>query len=672
VKILDRYILTTFLKTFFSVFVIFMFIFILQGIWLYISELAGKDLDVSVTARFILYFMPRLIPTVVPLTILLTSIMVFGRFAENYEFAAMKSTGISLQRAMRSLSIFIVILGIASFFFSNNVIPWGEFKFHNLRVNLKKTKPALAIVEGQFNDFGNINIKIDRKYKRPNEDEENLLENVVIHEKSGTKSGNFKVVKAKKGELKSSLNSNILQLELIEGNRYEEIQSKDRQKNLLKPHAKTYFDTYTINIDLEALNNSDFDSEDQKGGYKMQDISQLSYTIDSLRKKKNKSFESLSKTLLNRSTFLKLNEDTKNKDTIAAKNEVKDSLYTGNILDLYDTKQRARILSLALNTANSTRQVIESNIRSVDKQNSWINKHVIALSDKYVLAISCIVLFFVGAPLGALIRKGGIGLPIVIAMVLFLTYYFLGIFAKNSAEKGGFSPILGAWLSTLIMLPLSIYLTRRATNDKGVFQFDAIIVPIKNLFRSKDNYALSESETKQYNYYKKYEFSELIAIIKNQNEFDLDKTPKEIALRNLLNRNVTLDTLKDNDLAVPTNLIKAKSTLKDYLDYSKTSLVSYSIGGALLILHFIFRNNKLPELAETCLSLSIIGFIFYAIYFIVDAFNYSKFYKLLQQEKKRIHPIWLVLSIPLYPFKFIILKNKVKQDFFQSCIKNIK
>jgi len=140
-----------------------MFIFVLQGLWLYISELAGKDLDISVTAKFILYYMPRLIPLVVPLTILLTSIMVFGNFAENYEFAAMKSTGISLQRAMRSLSVFIVILGVACFFFANNVIPWGEYHFYNLRKNIAKVKPALAIAEGQFNEIGNINIKVDKK-----------------------------------------------------------------------------------------------------------------------------------------------------------------------------------------------------------------------------------------------------------------------------------------------------------------------------------------------------------------------------------------------------------------------------------------------------------------------------------------------------------------------------
>ena len=281
-------------------------------------------------------------------------------------------------------------------------------------------------------------------------------------------------------------------------------------------------------------------------------------------------------------------------------------------------------------------------------------------------------MFFVGAPLGALIRKGGLGLPMVIAMVLFLTYHFFGIFAINSAEKGSLNPIIGSWLSTTVMLPLSIYLTTRATNDKGVFQFDAIIVPIKRLFSPKNPIRLSESETKQYNYFKKYSIEELIDVIKSQGEYDLDKKPKEIALHNLLNRNIALEALKKEGLEIPDELIKAKSIVKDYKDYSLTSLVSYSIGGILLILHFVFKNNKLPEFAEASLSLSIIGFIFLGIYAVVSALKYSKFYKTINEEKKRINPIWFFLTLPLYPFKYIFLKNKIEEHFYLSCIRNIK
>ena len=659
-KILDRYILITFLRTFFSVFIIFMFIFVLQGVWLYISELAGKDLDVAVTAKFILYYIPKLIPLVVPLTILLSSIMVFGNFAENYEFAAMKSTGISLQRSMRSLSVFIVALGIGCFFFANNVIPWGEYEFYNLRRNIAKVKPALAIAEGQFNEIGNINIKVNKK----SGDRGQFFETVVIHQKSSARPGNYKVIVSEKGELKSSPNSNVLQLELINGNYYEEIIAKDSRKNINKPHARSYFDNYIINVDLELLNSEDLDEKNYTDRYNMLDVKQLIRAIDTIKKERKENYNSLSKTLYNRTTYsaLKLNINTPEKD----------SIFTGEVLDVFSTNKKIQVLNLAINSSNSTRQILSSNEKTFETKVIFLNKHIMALHDKFVLAFACVILFFVGAPLGALIRKGGLGLPMVIAILLFLSYHFFGIFAKNSAKNGSFSPIIGSWLSTAVMLPLSIYLTNRATNDRNVFQFDAIIVPLKNLFKSNNKLQLSESDTKSYNYYKKYSIEELVGIIKKQDDFDIDKKPKEIALHNLLNRNILIENLKSEGLEIPDTLIKAKSILKDYKDYSKTSLVSFSIGILLLLLHFVFKNNKFPEMAESSLSLSIVALIFFVIYAVVDALVYSKFYKAINLEQKRINPLILLLTLPLYPLKYIILRNRIAQDFYLSCFQNIK
>lgn len=659
-KILDRYILITFLKTFFSVFIIFMFIFVLQGFWLYIAELAGKDLDISVTARFILYYMPKLIPLVVPLTILLSSIMVFGNFAENYEFAAMKSTGISLQRAMRSLSVFIVALGIASFFFANNVIPWGEYNFYNLRRNIAKVKPALAIAEGQFNEIGNINIKVNKKTG----DRGQFLEGVIIHEKSTKRNGNYKVIISEKGELKSSTESNVLQLELTNGNYYEEIVDQDARKNINKPHAKSYFDTYTFNVDLEILSMEDMDESNYSNRHSMYNINQLNYTIDSLDRQKEKDYKDLSKTLYNRTTYAALNINIEPPKT--------DSIYKGDVLDLFDLNQKIQILNLAINSSNSTRQIIDSNKKSFDAKSSYLNKHIIALHDKFVLAFACIILFFVGAPLGALIRKGGLGLPMVIAIVLFLTYHFFGIFAKNSAEKGSFSPIIGSWLSTVVMLPLSIYLTTRATNDKGVFQFDAITVPIKKLFAKKDELQLTESETKAYNYYKKYSVEELVAIVKKQDEFDLDKKPKEIALRILLNRNISLEALKTKGLEVPEQLIKAKSKLINYSKYSKISLVSFGIGILLVVLHLVLKNNKLPNIADISLKLSMLAAASFLICMVLDALMYSKFYKTIGLKNRGVHPLIHLLTLPIYPLKYIVLRNRITQDFYHTCLQNIK
>src|SRR5690606_19073038 len=343
-KILDRYILSTYLKTFLSVFVILMLIFVLQAIWLYISELAGKDLDVMVVFKFLLYITPTLIPLILPLTILLASIMVFGSFAENYEFAAMKSTGISLQRAMRGLGIFIVLLSIVTFFFSNNVIPWAHYESYNLRKNIAKLKPALAIAEGQFNEIGNYNIKVESKSGERGQ----YLSKVIMHERQNRRTGNFKVIYADSGELKSNENSNVLQLLLFNGNYYEEIYSKNSKDLQKRPHAKSYFETYTLNIDLEFLN-SDVDLEEKSSNnrYNMLDIAGLNHYIDSLSTNKNNDYKELSQTLYERTSINNLNTN------IAP---IKDTIFTGNVLDLYTAKNSVQALNLAINSMNSTKQ----------------------------------------------------------------------------------------------------------------------------------------------------------------------------------------------------------------------------------------------------------------------------------------------------------------------------
>ena len=207
-----------------------MLIFLLQSVWVYISELAGKDLEVEIILKFLLFVSPRLVVLVLPLTILLVSIMVFGNFSENYEFAAMKSTGISLQRAMKSLSFFIVFLAIISFFFANNVIPLAEYNFFNLRRNIARVKPAMAISEGQFNQLKDINIKVAKKSGENGK----FLEDVIIHQKKGNTYGNYTVIKSKTGEFLSNESSNILQLILYDGNYYDELQPANYEKRTQK------------------------------------------------------------------------------------------------------------------------------------------------------------------------------------------------------------------------------------------------------------------------------------------------------------------------------------------------------------------------------------------------------------------------------------------------------
>ena len=442
-----------------------MLIFLLQSVWLYIAELAGKDLELDIILKFLIYVSPRLVILVLPLTILLSSIMVFGSLSENYEFAAMKASGISLQRSMRSLIFFTFILGIITFFFSNNVAPIAEYNFHNLRKNISKVKPSMAIAEGQFSQIGDYNIKVENKFGNDGK----LLDKVIIHQKKN-KPGNFTVIKSKTGEIVSSEGSNILQLKLYDGNYYDEIISEDYSKKIKKPFVKSYFEEYLINIDIASLNEVDFNEEDDINRHSMMKVKELKTTIDSLKEKKIEDIAVVSSKMFNRSNFKTINHNLNPNEDINYENE--------NFLNLFQPKKQKQLYDLAISSVKSTISIVKSNktIQSFREEN--LNKHIMTMHDKFSLGFACIILFFIGAPLGTIIRKGGYGLPLVISILLFLAYHFLGIFSKNLAEDSSINPILASWLSTLIMLPISIYLTYRATNDKSVFNFGDILVSL--------------------------------------------------------------------------------------------------------------------------------------------------------------------------------------------------
>ncbi|MFS4491660.1 LptF/LptG family permease [Maribacter sp. 2308TA10-17] len=478
--------LSRFLFNLISSFVIMMFIFIFQSIWLFIDDLAGKGLDMMIIGKFFFYKMPELTEKVLPLTVLLSSILTFGNFAEHYEFAAMKASGISLQRAMLGIIIFMVGLGGVTFYFANNVIPASEQKIFYLRRNIAKLKPAIAIAEGVFSDFesADMNIKVDRKYG----DNDNFLENVIIHQKTKTNI-NYRVIKAKTGELKSSEKSNIIQLVLYDGHLYQAVESSKSEKKKY-PFAKSNFETYTMNIDLSEFNNVDLEEEKDLRTEKMKNISRLTKDIDSIKQDNIRRVTSFSKVTSERmGVFTAMPAVDSNmvtqktpKDSLLQKDF---DLRKDTITNLFPDWQRVQLLNSAKNSTTNVLTSIQGKKKEMNKRYEFHRRHILSLHKKFALAFSCIILFFVGAPLGAIIRKGGLGLPMVIAIVLFLVYYFLGVFAENYSKKGNIHPMLGAWLSTLVMLPLGVILTKRATADKGLMSFGKVIDFFKKFLPKK-------------------------------------------------------------------------------------------------------------------------------------------------------------------------------------------
>ncbi|RMB57655.1 YjgP/YjgQ family permease [Dokdonia sinensis] len=539
-KILDRYILFTFIKTFLSIFIILMFILILQSLWLYIKELAGRELPISVILKFLVFVMPRLTVIVLPLAILLSSIMVFGNFAENYEFAAMKSTGISLQRAMKSLIIFIIGLGITAFFFSNSIIPRAEIEFINLRRNIAKVKPALAITTGQFNALGEtINIKVDEKFGENDE----FLKGVVIHKKDPNRIGNYTVIIAEEGELISTEDEPVLSLKLKNGNYYDELLQRDLKKKKRKPFAKSYFETYTLNIDISLLDDVDFEDKQIDNAYTMLNVVELAEEIDKQSVEMTEDYKSFSDSFMNKSGFTPIEG--------ASGVTVKDTIQP-ELLDNYRLKDQVAIIEMARSNIKNSMVTLDNRKIAFKRKVKTINKYEIAVHDKYVLAFSCIILFFVGAPLGAIIKKGGLGLPIVIGVVTFLTFHFVGIFAKNSAEDNTITPFIASWLSSFIMLPIGIYFTYRATTDQGILGSGDFFAPLKRMFAKKQkitavpdikdiSYTLTDQESEMLD---KFSSNQLKDVVKNYKQYEYSEDVRFAAIDRLGQLGITLENLK--------------------------------------------------------------------------------------------------------------------------------
>ncbi|SHN19595.1 LptF/LptG family permease [Flavobacterium xinjiangense] len=469
-KILDKYLLKTFLTTFTTVFVILFFIFILQTIWLFISELAGKDLDFPMIIKFLAFSMPRIIPLVLPLSVLLASIMTFGDLSENYELAAMKSAGVSLKRAMQSLTVFILLLSIIAFFFSNNVIPFAEYKFINFRKNIAQAKPALAITEGQFSDVGFYNIKVNKK----SGENGNTLTGITIHKKSNFGDGSKTVIKAKDGLLISNEKSSILQLVLNNGYYYEDITPKKYEDRSKMPFAKSTFKKYIINIDLSKLNKTDTNDESIANTNTMLNVSELNYTLDSLHKTFKTDVISFSENINQRIGIPK-----DNKLQSAKKNKK----LPDNILSLYTNDKKIKILDIAISNLASTKYSIDASNTEFRLKQKNINNHILAFYDKFVIAFACFLMFFIGAPLGAIIRKGGLGLPIIFAVLIFITFHFINTFGKRISQENSLSPFMGAWMSSFILTPLAVLLSYRATNDIGLINMDVILAPFQKLVK---------------------------------------------------------------------------------------------------------------------------------------------------------------------------------------------
>lgn len=475
-KILDKYILKSFLIPFLATFFIILFVLVMQMLWLQFDKIAGKGIGLGHIFKFLGYLAQMQVPLALPIAILLSSIMALGTLSENYEFAAVKSAGVSLQRFIRPLIILMFVLSGLNFLFLNYAFPRAAFKFKNMLLDMQKTQPALALVPGTFNtEIPGYSIKFAEKYGK----DDNLLKDVQIYYDLDKGNANTKVIKAKNGEISTEKGSKYMTLVLKDGYHYDELINKKKpyREQQKMPATKAHFDEYIVNIDISKLSN--IDTKDYKEDREMLSLKQLDYYTDSLKIPYDEFVKTKAKNLIVRAGITKMKKDSFN---FVGLNK--------NILKNYDSINKSKVINNAYEITKRTLYDIKGFRKVLKNKQKYINVYNTEYHKRLAFSLACLVLFFIGAPLGSIIKKGGFGFPMIMAIVVFVIYYFISTFGRKMAESGAISPVLGGWLATIILLPFGFLLVRRATREKGIFNIDLFLQPItkffKKLFNIKD------------------------------------------------------------------------------------------------------------------------------------------------------------------------------------------
>jgi lipopolysaccharide export system permease protein len=441
-----------------------LFILLMQFIWLYIDDLAGKGLSWLTIGQLLFYFSASIIPLALPLAILLASIMTFGNLGETYELIAAKAAGVSIWRMFRPMFFTMIGLSVFAFFVSNILIPKATLKHRALLYDIKNQKPALLIKEGIFyNGIEGISMRVGRKNPSTGE-----LYDIIIYDNRGM-NGHPIVVVAESGNMKMSSDERYLFFTLYNGARYEEL---DKQQGYEKnfPHSMLNFAEEEIVFDMYAFNLNRTDENLFREGYQMLNILQLQQKIDSLQ------LLAQQKLQVNQpyySQYILLS------DSIYAKYKpLPVKADSGQLLNLM-AYNKQYVVNAALGNARTLKSIIDYTSYEVTELNKLQTRYTIEWHKKFTLAVACIIMFFIGAPLGSIIRKGGFGTPVVVSVLLYIVFHIITLTGEKMAKSGTATPVSGIWLAIMVLLPLGMFLSYQAANDSGLFDKSAWL----NLFK---------------------------------------------------------------------------------------------------------------------------------------------------------------------------------------------
>jgi lipopolysaccharide export system permease protein len=474
-KKIDKFLLKSFIGPLVFTFFIVLIILLLQFLWMYIDELAGKGLDFKILTELLYHFSLTFVPTALPLGILLASLMTFGNMGEFSELSALKSSGIPLLRIMRPLIILIGIISVISFFFSNNVLPYSTNKARTLLWDIRKKKPDINIQAGTFyNGVPDFSIKITTK-----DPANNRLNNLIIYDHRQRR-GNYSVILADSGYMKSTEDETGLIMTLYNGHGYTELEEKNVSQSERKyPSRRDDFKEQTIVIPLTGFDLQRSEDGIFRSNAAMLNMAQLTFTIDSLNKKYTeklyvefKDFKNLKLYPIRYGTAEVILAGNKNKNATFDAWALYDSL---SVMD------KRTVLFKAIETLKDGTTILAEKIESQQYDVKRVRRYEVELNKKLTMSFACLVFFFIGAPLGAIIRKGGLGTPAVISIFFFVIYYVISISGQKLVEENVVGTFAGMWAASYFLLPIGIFLTYKATTDSVILNIETYLMFFKKI-----------------------------------------------------------------------------------------------------------------------------------------------------------------------------------------------
>jgi len=453
-----------------------MFVLLMLFLWKYIDDLIGKGFQWYTILQLMMYASATNVAMALPLSVLLSSIMTYGTLGENYELVAIKAAGVSLSRALYPMVIVVTLLSISAFVFSDYMLPVANLKFYSLLYDARKQKSASLIKINVFNNsFPGYSIRVGGK-----DAEDRILYNIMIYEKNQTYNSN-NIIFAKQGEMFKSPDNAFLILKLKDGVRYEEGASNQGAYNARQTFTRFRFKETEQKLSLSGFTIKRTNESEFKGAYQMLSSRQLLDTFALVKKNADRSLAQ---------NFLMITPYSRYFAMPHKPTNIKpQKLPAQHILSAFSVDDQVAAVTNANSEVNSIKDILKNKGDAFREQNSVLRRYLVEYQKKFTLSAACLVLFLIGAPLGAIIRKGGLGLPVVISVVFFLIYYIISTIGEKSAKDGSVSPVLGTWVAIMLLTPIGIFLSYKAANDSVLFDIEVykrfFVDLFKDIFKKK-------------------------------------------------------------------------------------------------------------------------------------------------------------------------------------------